>query len=155
MSVGLSVDVGASASTTLPSYWWSVGVHSLASAARREHTLLISDRKGFSGQGEVGTPRSGTCHPQAAAGPRRPIWSRSEPVSVLGAWRNALGQREQDELFGGLAPKFANCTSYEFELLAYDVVGNMAYTAGLEHTSAHRGRRAAQPCPAGFPDLPT
>jgi len=70
------------------------------------------------------------------AGPRRAIWSRSEPVSVLGAWRNAFGQQELDELFAGLAKQFSNCTSYRFELLAYDVVGDMAYTAGLEHTSA-------------------
>jgi ketosteroid isomerase-like protein len=70
------------------------------------------------------------------AGPRRAIWSRNEPVSVLGAWRNAFGQQELDDLFAGLAKQFANCTSYRFELLAYDVVGDMAYTAGLEHTSA-------------------
>ena len=31
---------------------------------------------------------------------------------------------------------FSDCTSYTFELQAYDVVGDMAYTAGLEHTSA-------------------
>lgn len=70
------------------------------------------------------------------AGPRRAIWSRNEPVSVLGAWRSAFGQRELDELFVSLAQQFSNCTAYEFELLAYDVQGDMAYTAGLEHTSA-------------------
>lgn len=70
------------------------------------------------------------------AGPRRAIWSRHEPVSVLGAWRNAFGQQELDDLFSGLAQQFSECTSYEFELLAYDVQGDMAYTAGLEHTSA-------------------
>lgn len=70
------------------------------------------------------------------AGPRRAIWSRNEPVSVLGAWRNAFGQQELDELFTGLARQFSGCSSYRFELLAYDVVGDMAYTAGLEHTSA-------------------
>ncbi len=69
-------------------------------------------------------------------GPRRAIWSRSEPVSVLGAWRNAHGQREVDDLFAKLGQSFSDCTSYTFELLAYDVVGDMAYTAGLEHTSA-------------------
>ena len=68
--------------------------------------------------------------------PRRAIWSRTEPVSVLGAWRNAGGQREIDELFTALGKSFSDCTSYEFELLAYDVIGDMAYTAGLEHTSA-------------------
>jgi ketosteroid isomerase-like protein len=69
------------------------------------------------------------------AGPRRALWSRTEPVSVLGAWRNALGQREVDELFSSLERTFSNCTSHAFELQAYDVMGDMAYTAGLEHTS--------------------
>lgn len=70
------------------------------------------------------------------AAPRRDLWSRNEPVSVLGAWRNAHGQRELDELFTSLASSFSDCTSYAFELQAYDVVADMAYTAGLEHTSA-------------------
>jgi ketosteroid isomerase-like protein len=69
------------------------------------------------------------------AGPRRAVWSRHEPVSVLGAWRNALGQHELDDLFSSLEKTFSNCTSYAFEVQAYDVVGEMAYTAGLEHTS--------------------
>lgn len=68
--------------------------------------------------------------------PRRALWSRNEPVSVLGAWRNASGQEEVDELFSTLAGTFSDCTSYAFDLQAYDVVGDMAYTAGLEHTSA-------------------
>jgi ketosteroid isomerase-like protein len=70
------------------------------------------------------------------AGPRRAIWSRKEPVSVLGAWRNAHGQRELDELFESLAASFSDGESYRFELQAYDVLVEMAYTAGLEHTSA-------------------
>lgn len=68
--------------------------------------------------------------------PRRALWSRAEPVSVLGAWRNALGQQELDDLFATLGETFSDCTSYEFELQAYDVVGDMAFTAGFEHTSA-------------------
>lgn len=67
--------------------------------------------------------------------PRRAIWSRKDPVSVLGAWRNAFGHQELDQLFTSLAKQFSSCTSYRFELLAYDVVGDLAYTAGLEHTS--------------------
>jgi ketosteroid isomerase-like protein len=69
-------------------------------------------------------------------GPRRALWSRNEPVSVLGAWRSAHGQRELDELFAALGKSFSNCTSYSFELHACDVMGDMAYTGGLEHTSA-------------------
>jgi ketosteroid isomerase-like protein len=70
------------------------------------------------------------------AAPRRALWSRNEPVSVLGAWRNASGQREIDELFAALEKSFSDCTSYAFELLSHDVVGDVAYTAGFEHTSA-------------------
>ena len=69
------------------------------------------------------------------AGPRRAIWSRNEPVSILGAFRNAHGRREIDDLFTHLERTFSDCTSHAFDLLAYDVVGDMAYTAGLEHTS--------------------
>ena len=70
------------------------------------------------------------------AAPRRALWSLNEPVSILGAWRNAHGQHELDELFAALATSFSDCTSFEFELRAYDVVGDMAYTAGLERTTA-------------------
>ena len=59
-------------------------------------------------------------------GPRRAIWSRNEPVSVLGAVRNAVGQPEIDELFSALERKFSDCTSYAIELQACDVVGDMA-----------------------------
>lgn len=69
-------------------------------------------------------------------GPRRALWSRNEPVSVLGAWQNAFGQQEIDDLFQALGESFSDCTSYAFELQSYDVVGDAAYTAGLEHTSA-------------------
>ncbi|MFI7484126.1 nuclear transport factor 2 family protein [Kocuria sp. M1R5S2] len=67
--------------------------------------------------------------------PRRALWSRNEPVTVLGAWRNANGQHEIDELFSALGSSFSDCTSYAVDLQAYDVVGDMAFTAGLEHTS--------------------
>ena len=70
------------------------------------------------------------------AAPRRALWSQTEPVSVLGAWRNAVGQQELDELFDALAKSFSDCTSFAFELQACDVVGDMAYTVGLEHTTA-------------------
>jgi ketosteroid isomerase-like protein len=70
------------------------------------------------------------------AAPRRRLWSRHEPVSVLGAWRNASGQQEIDTLFADLGAQFSECLSYELEVLSYDVVGDVAYTAALEHTSA-------------------
>ena len=68
--------------------------------------------------------------------PRRALWSGNEPVSVLGAWRSAIGQQELDALFDGLGETFSDCTSFALELQSCCVVGDMAYTAGLEHTSA-------------------
>jgi ketosteroid isomerase-like protein len=70
------------------------------------------------------------------AAPRRAVWSRNEPVSILGALRNVYGRHEVDEAFNFLERSFSDCTSYTFELQAYDVVGDMAFTAGLERTSA-------------------
>ncbi|MFC9507836.1 YybH family protein [Streptomyces sp. NPDC057002] len=70
------------------------------------------------------------------AAPRRALWSRDEPVSVMGAWRDAYGQQELDKLFIALGESFSDCTSYVFEPQVFDVSGDMAYTAGLEHVSA-------------------
>jgi hypothetical protein len=45
------------------------------------------------------------------------------------------GLREVDELFTSLSDSLSNCTTFAIAVLAYDVIGDMAYTAGLEHTS--------------------
>ncbi|SDI32733.1 SnoaL-like domain-containing protein [Actinokineospora alba] len=67
------------------------------------------------------------------ADPRREIWSRREPVSILGAAWVAVGRAEVDATFDWLAERFSGAQSYEFELLAADVVGDLAYTVGYEH----------------------
>jgi len=46
-------------------------------------------------------------------GPRRARWSGREPVSVLGAWRNA---------YAALGRSVSDCTSYSVELQAFDRV---------------------------------
>ena len=69
-------------------------------------------------------------------GPRLAIWSTREPVSVLGAWRSAVGQEELRDLFHNLADTFSNCTSHVYEIVAADVVGDMAFTVGYERTQA-------------------
>jgi ketosteroid isomerase-like protein len=68
--------------------------------------------------------------------PRLDIWSRHEPVTVLGAWKSASGQKELSNLFVELATSFSDCTSYSHEIVAADVIGDMAYTVGYEHTRA-------------------
>ena len=101
----------------------------------RHHTGGMSDRADFLDWVRTALHDAELAIHNGDSGPRRALWSRNNPVSVLGAWRNACGQQELDDLFTGLARQFSDCTSYRFELLAYDVVGDMAYTAGLEHTS--------------------
>ncbi len=70
------------------------------------------------------------------AAPRLAIWSTEEPVTVLGAWRSATNHAEANELFNALEETFSDCNSHSFELIAADVVGDMAYTVGYEHTQA-------------------
>jgi ketosteroid isomerase-like protein len=69
------------------------------------------------------------------AAPRRAIWSRRDPVTVFGAWKDASGQAEVDALFAHLEGSFSDCTMCEFELQEAEVLADVAYTVGLEHTS--------------------
>ena len=69
-------------------------------------------------------------------GPRLAMWSRKDPVTVLGAVRSANGWEEVSGLFRWLGAHFSDCTSYRYELVAAGVSGDVAYTAGYEHTSA-------------------
>lgn len=68
--------------------------------------------------------------------PCRALWSRREPVSLLGAWYNALGREDVDSVLTALAGRFSACTSYRVEVLSHDVVGDAAHTACFEHVSA-------------------
>jgi len=57
------------------------------------------DRDDFLAWGQVHAVRSGARSLNGDAAPRRAIWSRNKPVSILGALRNAYGQHEVDEGF--------------------------------------------------------
>jgi ketosteroid isomerase-like protein len=70
------------------------------------------------------------------AGPRLALWSGNDPVTVFGAWKSANGQDELRELFRHLEASFSDCLSYSHEIVAADVVGDMAYTVGYERTQA-------------------
>jgi ketosteroid isomerase-like protein len=67
--------------------------------------------------------------------PRLAMWSRNDPVTVLGAFKSATGWDEVSQLFRELAAGFSDCTSYGFDLIAAGVSGDLAYTVGYEHTS--------------------
>src|SRR5947209_1848035 len=100
-----------------------------------EHIRRMTDRDDFLAWVKTSLYQAELALHNGDPAPRRALWSRREPISVLGAWRNAHGQAEIDALFAYLGRSFSNCTSYAFEVQAYDVVGDMAYTAGLERTA--------------------
>jgi hypothetical protein len=122
--------------------------------ANQEHAEGMTDRDEFLAWVKTALYEAELALHNGDATPRRALWSRNEPVSVLGAWRNAQGQQEIDTLFIALGNSFSGCTSYAFDLQAYDVVGDMAYTAGLEHTSASI-ESTAHLHSAGHPGVPT
>jgi ketosteroid isomerase-like protein len=69
-------------------------------------------------------------------GPRLMLWSTREPVSVMGAWLSGTGQEDVRDLFRTLAETFSDCTSHVYEIVAADVIGDMAFTTGYERTQA-------------------
>ena len=70
------------------------------------------------------------------AEPRLALWSSREPVSVLSVWRSATGQEEVRHLFRALAETFSDCTSHVYDIVAAEVIVDMAFTAGYERTQA-------------------
>lgn len=69
------------------------------------------------------------------AAPRFFTWSEREPVTLFGAWLNAVDPISAREVFVKLAQAFSDATSSDIELIAADVSGDMAYTVQRELTS--------------------
>jgi ketosteroid isomerase-like protein len=70
------------------------------------------------------------------AGPRIALWSRKDPVTLFGALQTTTGWREIAPIFEMLASRFSNCESFEYEVIAAGVSGDLAYVVGVEHTTA-------------------
>src|SRR4051812_17711586 len=69
--------------------------------------------------------------------PRLSTWSHADPVTLFGAGASyRSGWRDVRAVFDWLATTFTSCDHYEFELLAADVSGDLAYTVGTEHYRA-------------------
>jgi ketosteroid isomerase-like protein len=79
------------------------------------------------------------------AGPRIALWSRKDPVTLFGALQTKTGWREIAPIFEMLASRFSSCESFEYEVIAAGVSGDLAYIAGVEHTTAAVGDAAPQP----------
>jgi ketosteroid isomerase-like protein len=69
-------------------------------------------------------------------GPRMAMWSRKDPLTVLGAAISGTGWAEIKPIFERVGSSFANCTSYDIEVVAAEARGDLAYIVGFEHTTA-------------------
>jgi ketosteroid isomerase-like protein len=68
--------------------------------------------------------------------PRLAMWTRNDPVSLFGGMGPCnSGWPDVSRTFHWLARRFSDCTSYEFELMAAGLSGDLAYTVGYEHTA--------------------
>jgi ketosteroid isomerase-like protein len=73
------------------------------------------------------------------AGARVAIWSQNDPVTLFGALFTKNGWSEIGPTFEVLASRFSNCESFEYEVTAAGVSGDLAYLVGIEHTTASIG----------------
>lgn len=76
---------------------------------------------------------------------RSAMWSHNDPVTLFGAAVTKTGWAEVGPTFDWLASNFSNCESFEYEVVAAGVSGELAYIAGIEHTTASVG--GAPPVP--------
>jgi ketosteroid isomerase-like protein len=79
------------------------------------------------------------------AGPRMALWSRHEPVTLFGAALTLRGWDRMEPAFEWLAASFHGSSSYEFEVLAAGVSGDLGYIAGIETTAVTVGETDAVP----------
>jgi len=69
--------------------------------------------------------------------PRLSTWSHDDPVTVFGAGVPlSKGWSAVRAVFDKVASSFATCEDYDFELIASDADGDLAYTVGIERYRA-------------------
>jgi ketosteroid isomerase-like protein len=73
------------------------------------------------------------------AGPRKALWSRTEPVTLFGAAGSDFGRSAIEERFDRLGTRFSDCRSFDYEVVAAGVSGDLGYLVGTEHTTASIG----------------
>jgi ketosteroid isomerase-like protein len=78
-------------------------------------------------------------------GPRKAMWSQNDPVTLFGAAVTTSGSTEIIAVFDWLGSRFSNCMSFEYEVVAADASGDLAYIVGIERTTASIGGAAPQP----------
>jgi ketosteroid isomerase-like protein len=66
------------------------------------------------------------------AQPRMDLWSRRDPITLLGAKESGQGWAQLEPLFKKVAGWFSDPISYDFELIAAGASGDLAYAVGYE-----------------------
>jgi ketosteroid isomerase-like protein len=79
------------------------------------------------------------------AAPRKAMWARTDPVTLLGAALSATSWKEIEPIFDHLQARFSNCTSCEHEVIAAGASGDLAYIVAFEHTTASVNGSPAMP----------
>jgi len=69
------------------------------------------------------------------AGPRLALWSENEPLTLFGASLSGSGRAELEPMFQNVASWFSHSDSFDLEIIAAGVSGDLAYTVGYEHTT--------------------
>ena len=78
--------------------------------------------------------------------PRMELWSREDPVTVLGAFGVAAsGWEEVSEAFRWVAAQFSKAESFRLDVIAAGVSGDLAYTVGYEHSMVSRDDGPVRP----------
>jgi ketosteroid isomerase-like protein len=99
----------------------------------------MTDVDGFLGQMLPVLRETDTALHNGDPAPRTRIWSHNAPVTLFGAASSASGWPAIERIFEWLAARFSGCTSFDYEILAADVSGDLAYIVGVEHTTASVG----------------
>jgi ketosteroid isomerase-like protein len=83
---------------------------------------------------------------QGDPGPRMEMWSRRDPVTLFGAAGMFRSRWEGvSETFEWVASRFSNVSDYRLDILAADVVGDMAYAVGYERFNGSIDGRPIKP----------
>ena len=73
------------------------------------------------------------------AQPRKSLWSRTEPVTLFGAAASDVGRFAIEGRGDRLGTRFSDCRSFDYEVVAAGVSGDLGYLVGTEHTTASIG----------------
>ena len=73
------------------------------------------------------------------AGPRKALWSTTDPVTLFGAAVMTTGWPQIEATFDWLASRFSDCASFAIEVVAAGASRDLAYLVAVERTTASLG----------------